>query len=138
MLFPFTRSWTGRQKWLILAAGAASISLLSILVYHFERYHGLPDDSFFVGTWRGEYQPHSLYLGPRELSFHFRRDHTYGGETIPSGRWFAGGDFLYLRARYDDASGPYEQLETWHIDSMSADEVLMHHESMYVAMKRSK
>jgi hypothetical protein len=138
MLFPRSYAWTPLQKWLILASGAASISLLSILVYHFERYHALPDDSFFVGTWRGEYHPHSLYLGPRDLSFHFRRDHTYDGETVPSGRWFAAGDFLYLRARYDDASGPYDQLEAWHIDSMSADEVLMHYESMHVAMKRSE
>ena len=136
---PFTRSWTRLQKCLILTSALGVLFLSGVGIYSYERFHRGPSESFFVGAWRGQYDPHSLYMGPANVSFRFHPDHTYeawDGFT-PSGKWSAGGDFLYLRERFDDSSGPYDRLETWHIDSMSSDEVRMHYYTMYIAMKRS-
>jgi hypothetical protein len=138
MLFARSHAWTLGQRWLIAGAVVASLCVFSALVYSYERYHRGPDESFFVGTWRGDYLPKTLYWGPARVGFHFRSDHTYEGETAPSGRWYAAGDFLYLRLRLDDASGPYDRLETWHTDSMSGDELRMHSEVMGVALRRIK
>jgi hypothetical protein len=137
MLFPRSHVWTPLQKWLLIMAALAALLLTGVGIYYYERFHRGPDESFFVGTWRGEYDPHSLYIGPADVTFRFRPDHTYDADTAPSGKWHAAGDFLFLRLRLDDASGPYDRLEAWHIDSMTANEVHMHSETMYVAMKRS-
>ena len=52
MLFPFTRSWTGRQKWFIVIATGALTVILCSLVYAYEHYYGLPTEDILVGTWR--------------------------------------------------------------------------------------
>ena|SRR5437868_5448577 len=135
MLFPRSHTWTRIQRWLIAGAVLVGLMAFSALVYSYERHHRGPDESFFVGTWRGEYVPHSLYLGPREASVHFSPDHTYEGLTA-GGHWHAGGDFLYLRLRLDQGGDPYDTLETWHIDSMTAAELRMHFDSMHVVLRR--
>lgn len=133
MLFPYSHAWTPLQKWLIVASGIASISLLSTLVCHFERYYGLPDDSVFVGTWRGE----ADYMGENRIGFRFKPDHTYEGESEPSGKWWAGGDFLYLRMRLDDASGPYDKLQIWHVDWRTQTDLRMHNDwGVHAILKR--
>jgi hypothetical protein len=122
MLFPFTRVWTPRQKLLIVASVAFALTALAALVYGYERYYRGPDDSVFIGTWRGE----ADYTGEQRTGYHFKPDHTFEGEFEPDGKWWAGGEFLYLRLRLDDASGPYDRLEMWHIDSMTQTELRMH------------
>src|SRR5438874_7812092 len=112
MLLPDSRPWTLRQRWLIAGAVAAGVVAFSALVYSYERYYRGPNDSFFVGTWRGEQIPTGLFLGDPNVALHFRADHTFEGEGIPSGKWFGGGEFLYLRFLLDDGR-PYEELQQW-------------------------
>jgi hypothetical protein len=142
MLFPKSHAWTILQKRLIAATVVAAIACLGTGIYVYERYYRGPDDSFFVGTWRGRQDS----LGGDYIGYHFRADHTYEkilpieGEDFvsPTGKWYAGGDFLYLRARLDDASGPYDKLEIWHIDSMMPTEVRMHYDGLHASLKRAK
>jgi hypothetical protein len=142
MLFPQSRAWTRRQRLLIAGAVIASLVAFAALVYSYERYYRGPDDSFFVGTWRGELG----CLGENRVGYRFKPDHTYEGRDMlgeseswyQAGKWFAGGDVLYLRARYDDASGSYDRLEMWHIDSMSTAELRMHFEDLPVVLKRAE
>jgi hypothetical protein len=133
MLFPRSYAWTLRQRWLIAAGILVGIVFFSALVYCYERYYRGPDDSFFVGTWRGEA---SYTIGPPYIGYRFNANHTYEGEWEPSGWWYAGGDFLYLRQRLDDSSGPYDRLQIWHIDSMSSNEVHIHYGSLRAVLKR--
>jgi hypothetical protein len=140
MLFPQSHAWTTRQRWLIAGAVAAGVVAFSALVYSYERYYRGPDDSFFVGTWRGELG----CLGENRVGYHFKPDHTYedllffgDSESLAqAGKWYAGGDFIYLRVRLDDASGPYDRLEAWHIDSMTSAELRMHSDGLHATLKR--
>jgi hypothetical protein len=142
MLSPRSHPWTALQKWLIAGAVVACLVGFSALVYSYERHHRGPDDTFFVGTWRGELG----CLGENRTGYRFKPDHTYEEREMledseswyPRGRWIAGGDFLYLRARFDDASGPYDRLEIWHIDSMTPAELRMHFEDLPVVLKRAQ
>jgi hypothetical protein len=49
-------------------------------------------------------------------------------EWVPTGRWYAGGEFVYLRHRVESASGVHYDIDAWHIDSMTPNKVRMHHE----------
>ena len=140
MLFPQSHVWTPRQRWLIAGAVVAGLVAFSALVYSYERYCRGPDDSFFVGTWRGELDG----LGENRTGYRFKPDHTYEkllafGDSeswSQGGKWYAGGDFVYLRVRWDDASGPYDRLEAWHIDSMTSAELRMHSDGLHATLKR--
>jgi hypothetical protein len=142
MLFPHSHAWTPRQRWLIAAAVIAGVVAFSALVYSYERYYRGPDYTFFIGTWRGELE----CLGEYRTGYRFKPDHTYeerhmlGDEEFwaPAGKWYAGGDFVYLRHRLGDDSHPYDQLEPWHIDSMTLNEVRMHYEILHGTFKRAK
>jgi hypothetical protein len=142
MLFPRSYAWTPRQRWLIAAAVIAGVVAFSALIYSYERYYRGPDYSFFIGTWRGELECLSEY----RTGYRFRPDHTYEERHMlddeevwaPAGKWYAGGDFVYLRHRLGDDSHPYDQLEPWHIDSMSLNEVRMHYEGLHGTFKRAK
>ena len=132
MLFPRSYAWTSRQRWLIAGAAVAGIVIFSALVYSYERYYRGPDDSFFVGTWRGEADS----IGETRIGYRFKPDHTYEGEWEADGKWYAGGDFLYLRVSLDDGSDPYSFVQAWHIDSMTPNELRMHWEGLHAVLKR--
>lgn len=149
MLFPYSHGWTRRQRWLIAGAVVAGVATFAAFVYTHERYYRGPDDSFFIGTWKGELQG----LGDTRSDYRFNSDHSYeegvmtgdGEEWYPRGKWFAGGEFLYLRYRSDALFASYydpgpngEELEIWHIESMSPNEVRMHHEMDRGTWKRAK
>src|SRR5437762_11832734 len=103
MLFLQSHAWTPRQRSLIAGAVVVGLVAFSALVYGYERYYRGPDDSFFIGSWRGE----ANYTGSTCIGYRFKPNHTFEGECEPSGKWYAGGDLLYLRVRFDDASGLY-------------------------------
>ncbi|MEY2536856.1 MAG: hypothetical protein QOG67_596 [Verrucomicrobiota bacterium] len=142
MLSPKSRLWTRGQRWLICGAVLAGLVAFSALVYSYERYYRGPDDSVFIGTWRGE----ADYTGEQRTGYRFKPDHTYqelipGDSEFPesstlASKWHAGGDFLYLRVRCDDASGPYDFLQAWHIDAMTSTELRMHWEGLHASLKR--
>jgi hypothetical protein len=117
-----------------VGAIVVAVGVFSALVYGYERYYRGPDDSVFIGTWRGE----ADYTGEQRIGYRFKPDHTYEGEWgEPDGKWHAGGDVLYLRQRLDDPSGPYDRLEMWHIDSMTPTELRMHSsDGVHASLKR--
>jgi hypothetical protein len=129
---PRSHAWTLRQRWLIVGAAVVAVGVFSALVYGYERYYRGPDDSVFIGTWRGE----ADYTGEQRIGYRFKPDHTFEGEWEPSGKWYAGGDFLYLRLRLDDASGPYDKLQIWHVDSMTPTEIRMQSDGLHAVLKR--
>src|SRR5712692_2667434 len=98
MLFPLPHAWTPRQRWLIAGAVVAGLVAFSALVYSYEHYYRGPDDSFFLGTWRGELE----CLGENRTGYRFKPDHTYQerlmfGDSeswVQAGKWYAGGDFI--------------------------------------------
>jgi hypothetical protein len=129
---PRSHAWTLRQRWLIVGTAVVAVGVFSALVYGYERYYRGPDDSVFIGTWRGE----ADYTGEQRIGYRFKPDHTFEGEWEPSGKWYAGGDFLYLRLRLDDASGPYDKLQIWHVDSMTPTEIRMQSDGLHAVLKR--
>ena len=147
MLLPYSHAWTCRQRLLIAGGVLAGLVSFAALVYSYERYYRGPDDSVFVGTWRVKCE----CLGDNEWDYRFKSDHSYargdwagyGKEYYPEGKWFAGGDFIYLirrcdavHASYDDPAGPYGDLEVWHIDSMTSNAVRLRHEGERETWKR--
>jgi hypothetical protein len=132
MLFPRSHSWSLRQRWLIVGAVIVAVGICSALVYGYERYHRGPDDSVFIGTWRGE----ASYTGDQCIGYRFDSNHTYQGECEPSGTWYAGGDLLYMRQRLEDSSGPYDRLQIWHIDSMTPTELRLNDHGLHATLKR--
>ena len=122
MLFPLTRAWTRKQKALIVGSAVLALASSAALIYGFERYHRGPDDSIFVGTWRGTID---YNIDEVDATFRFRRDRTFDRGSEPVGRWQGGGEFLYLRERADDASEPYHRLQIWHLDSITQSELRM-------------
>jgi hypothetical protein len=140
MLLPDAYAWTRRQRWLIVACAVIALVGFSAVVYAYERYYCGPDYHFFIGTWRGELE----CLGEYRTGYRFNADHTYderlifGDEEdwIPGGKWYAGGDFVYLRHRVESASGVSYDVDAWHIDSMIPNKVRMHHEMLYGTFER--
>ena len=139
MLLPRSYAWTRAQKYLIAGAVVAAVIASSALIQAYERFCRGPDDSYFVGAWRGKYEPTTLFWGVPELAVRFNRDYTYQDEDsgmLGGGKWYAGGDFLFLKVRAEDSSGPIDRLEVWHIDSMASDEVHMTRPGGHAILKR--
>jgi hypothetical protein len=144
MLFPRSHAWRPLQKWLIAGAVVAGLAILLALVYSFERYHRGPDETALFGTWRGHYEN---TLGEDRTGYRFKADHTYE-ERLPygdseswlqRGRWYAGGDFLYLRVSLDDGSDrPFSTLQAWHIDAMTPTELKIHYGWSHLVLKRTE
>ena len=147
MLFPHSHAWTRAQKWLITAAGVFSLAALGALIYSYERYHRGPTEAAFVGTWEVTLEfSHIVMPSGAPLYYEFRPDRTYRlfgmtpelapneRDVLETGTWYAGGDFIYLRLPWEQAS--YTALVPWHIDSMSPNEVQLHVGSTRAVFKR--
>jgi|GEM_PF-2413623 len=124
MLFPFTRSWTRRQKWLIVSAAAALTTISCALVYTYERYYGLPTEDILVGTWE---HPEGMIWDPPAY-YEFHANHTIShfvvyqdGREIRHvlGRWHAFGPNIYVLF----PKGAEPRLMIWHIVDVSDDEL---------------
>jgi hypothetical protein len=120
-----------------------TLTTLCALVYTYERRYRGPDESFFIGTWRGEIDS----LSKNRIAFRFKADHTYEESFVSAedseiwalpGRWYAGGDFLYLRIPRDDGGDPYSVLQAWHVDSMNSQEVRMQADGLHATLKRAE
>ena len=98
MLLPRTRSWSRTQRLLIIGVAVLALGFLGAVVYSYERYHRGPNESVLFGTWQcGEACYYHTY-------YRFRPDHSFellddqdSSTVIGRGRWYAGGDFIYLR-----------------------------------------
>jgi hypothetical protein len=143
MLLPRSHVWTLPQKWLIVLAMVAGIVGFAAAVYIYERYHRGPDDTALVGTWRGEFVNVGSNFHP---GYRFKPDHTFDEiTTFPdeefisgAGRWYAGGDFIYLRIPIEMDDGLQSRLEAWHIDAMTATDLQIHRDHETMALKRFK
>jgi hypothetical protein len=132
MLLPRSHAWTPLQKRIIAALVVLGVAAFAALVYGYERHHRGPTDRVLVGTWHCDMLNTT---GANEVYYRFNPDHTYhefypdlprDDEKVgpPSGTWYAGGDFIYLRIPRENTSGPL--LEAWHIDTMTPTELQIH------------
>jgi len=114
--------------------------LCGVGIYWYELYYRGPTEAVFFGTWK--------ISGPdiTSLYYEFKPDHTYHvfgvspelapneRDILETGRWYAGGEFVYVRIPFEEAS--YTMLIPWHIDSMSPSEVQVHAGRVHVIFKR--
>ncbi|HYJ04491.1 MAG TPA: hypothetical protein VEX43_05115 [Chthoniobacterales bacterium] len=132
MLFPFTRSWTRQQKWLIIGGVVSAFAICGACIYGYERYYRGPGQEMLYGTWHGTLDWHGS-----DAYFQFSADHTFSlwdrawfedadknPEFVTKGRWHAGGRFLYLRYP-PDFRPDGRVLEFWHIEDISPQELRM-------------
>ena len=104
MQMPFTP--LVRQKLLTAVIVLAAAALAATGIYAYERYCRGPSESAFCGTWQG------IQDDGDTVQWQFLRDHTFrnfvfsrvDGEKLPmmTGRWHAGGPYLYLRVADED------------------------------------
>jgi hypothetical protein len=101
----------------------------------------------FFGTWEVTLQfSHIVMPSGGPLYYEFKPDHTYrlfginpqappnDRDIVETGTWYAGGDFIYLRLPWEQAS--YTALVPWHIDALSPNEVQVHVGSTRGVFKR--
>jgi len=123
MLFPRTHTWTPFQRWLVISATVVGIAGFAMLVYGYERYCRGPGQEALFGTW--ECTDGCL----THMYFRFNPNHNVDawaaedGSTYEiHGRWYAGGDFLYLRFIGRDIPQKHP-ITIWRIDELTTSEM---------------
>jgi hypothetical protein len=120
MLFPKSHAWTRGQRWFIVGVVVAAVVAFSALVYTYERYCRGVREADLVGTWT------RVDPGTGGGHYEFRRDGTFvpldddGRPSSMKGKWYAGGDKIYVRFPPDDLFK--RQLAIWHIVDISKDQ----------------
>lgn len=120
MQFPLSRAWTRKQRLLILAAVVFAVCSFGALIYTYERYYRGLREADLAGTWT------RVDPGSGGGYYDFRRDGTMvmlddeGQPTDIKGKWYAGGDNIYMRPPPDDFFE--RRLMVWHIVDISRDE----------------
>lgn len=121
MLFPFTRSWTRQQKWLIVLVVLSGIGASGGLVYSYEHHFRGLREADLVGTWA------RVDPGSGGGYYEFRADGTIvllddDGQqpTDMKGKWYAGGNNIYVRFPPDVL--PDRRFVVWHIVDISRDQ----------------
>jgi hypothetical protein len=140
---PHTRLWSRPQKRLIVAVALVGFAALSALVYTFERYCRLPDDSILVGTWEMTTPAAAssytlLRLDPDDAAWHrglwIRRDISdRDGRGAPQGdsemSWYAGGSYIYMHF-------VEESPQIWRIVDVLPNELRLRHAKQDYIFKR--
>ena len=144
---PRSHAWTPLQKWLIVLGALIAAASCAAVIYQYERHFRGPTDAAFVGTW--EEFIHDPWVPPVAGGSYtsFKPDHTYerfimvsrpGGFDEPfileSGAWYAGGDFIYLRLPWDQASST--ALLPRRIDAISPTQIDLHWGPQTQVLKR--
>jgi hypothetical protein len=101
MLFPFTRSWTRRQKWLIVSSVVSALAFCGAGIYGYERYYRGPGQEILYGTW------HSGACIDCTMDLTFFPNHTFisSGESMgrywvdDTGTWYVDFNRILLRRR---------------------------------------
>ena len=119
MLTPFTSRV--RQKLLTAVIVLAGAGLFCTVVYSYERYYRGLREADLAGTWT------RVDPGAGGGYYEFRRDGTIvllddedGQPTTFKGKWYAGGDNIYVR--FPPGVLEDRQLAIWHIVDVSKDQ----------------
>src|SRR5438067_4093814 len=143
MLLPRSHAWTPLQKWLLISASLVALAACGVGIYWYERYYREPTEAAFFGTW----EIRDPIFPETPLYYDFKPDHTYHlfgiiselapnkRDILETGRWYAGGDFIYVRIPFEEAS--YTALIPWYIDSISPDQVQVHAGRVHVVFQRA-
>jgi len=113
------------QKRLIITLVVAALAALSAAIYSYESHLRRPSDSVLLGTWRCTsgcgYPLYPAY-------FHFAPNHSVladdGDPTaflFLKGRWYAAGDFIYLRFPGNER-GRKQDILIWRIEDIAPNE----------------
>jgi hypothetical protein len=132
MLFPRSHAWTPLQKWFVAMAAVFAIAILAAVVYGYERYYRGPNESALFGTWsEGDDSYYRFYPNHNvELWSDFPSGRIEDLDLVSRGRWYAGGDFIYLRFPDMPADRNVElarrNILIWRIDAISPTELRAH------------
>ena len=120
MLMPLSHAWTRKQRRLIVAVVVFAVFVFGALVYGYERYCRGLREADLAGTWtRVDAERGGGY-------YEFRPDGTIvmldddGQPTNFKGKWYAGGDFMFVRFPPTDFAE--RQFVVWHVLEASRDE----------------
>src|SRR5205085_3363896 len=122
MLFPRSYAWTPLRRWPVISAALVTTALFAALVYIYECYYRGPGQSALFGTW--ECTSGCNY----HIRFRLNPDHNVqtldedGATVIYHGRWYAGGDFLYLRFIGENIPQKHP-ITVWRTEDLSPSEM---------------
>jgi hypothetical protein len=132
MLYPYTRSWTLRQKWIIAIGGAVTVLLVAICIYAYEQHlRSTIRETLIDHQW----SMHDCMDCSTDITF--RRDYTIeveedgvGGPYRGTGTWrLHGRDFLDLeyemRMVRSVSLDPWREYYRWHIDKLTRNELVV-------------
>src|SRR5437773_3138146 len=125
MHLPHSYAWTRRQKWAVLTVTALGVAALGTSAFVYERYYRGPSEDILYGDWEA-----IDFLVGDTIYFRFRPDQTFTagglseGEFNPfsDGRWYAGGQNIYIRFSADDIRAP-QRVIVLHIVDIQPHEV---------------
>ena len=123
-MLTLARTWTQRQKWLIVASVVLMVAAFGLSIYTYERYHRGPGAEVLSGTWEvaGVFRD-QVYLHLESGGSFFVAEGS--GDELSydprlRGRWYAGGTKIYLRFHGEGDPRPTMIL---HIVDIQADEL---------------
>jgi hypothetical protein len=134
---PRTHAWTRMQRCLLIASVATGLAAFALLIYGYERYYRGPGQEALVGVWE-------CTAGCLSEHFYLRFEPTHNveawskeGEYKASyrGRWYAGGDFLYLRFIGEDIAQRHP-ITIWRIDDLTTTEMRLRSSDITHTMTR--
>jgi hypothetical protein len=107
-MLTLARTWSRKQKWLIVTAGLLACVLAASVIYTYERHFRGPDESILYGTWLDPLSdsdnPFYIEFRP-EQKFWVCAIISGKKEPLVEGSWYAGGQHIYMRYPAD-FSGP--------------------------------
>jgi hypothetical protein len=119
---PRAHGWTLRQRWFIAVTVLVALIALAVVVYSYERYYRGPSDSALFGTWQcisGCEYPLYYTFGP-DHNIRVSDDDASG--VVTRGRWYAGGNFIFLR--FTEPPLPIKRaILIYHIVDLTPDEL---------------
>jgi hypothetical protein len=131
MLYPFTRAWTARQKWLIVGSVVAALTLCGVCIYAYEQHlRSTIRETLIDHQWsmQGCMDCSTDITFPRDYTIEVEEDGV-GGPYRGTGTWrLHGRDYLELeyemRMVRSVSLNPWREHYRWHIDKLSRDEII--------------
>ena|ERR1700730_14192001 len=123
-----TRNFSRMQKWLIVGTVIVLLGALGATIYVYERYYRGPSEAVFLGTWHDTTQ-----MLDSTTYYRFKPDGTFdliiagmgSIDVVAIGKWYAGGQNIYMRVPTLDEDMPRRNVWVWHIVYISSDKILV-------------